>query len=538
MAPRPSLLLALAALFVACKSADDYAADADREAYGLIADQRAQLFDIQEEFSIDPREDSLRQRILRGEDARVQDLDLLDCLEIAAENNRDYQTRRESLYRSALALALQRFNFGWIPAAGADGTVVGAGGTGTSQAFGANGALTRILGSGAVIVADVGLSFLNLASTGDGFDAVSDLGLSVTQPLLRGFGKRIVREPLTQSERNLVYEARSYERFRRTFAIDVTGRVYRIVQQMNVVDNERSNIASLELLRQRNEARSEAGLLSDIEVDQARQDELRSRNRLLDVERDLQQLLDDFKLFLGLPIDTPLTISPQTLDGLLAQGVQDLGLTEGEIIETGLQLRLDRMTTLDRIIDAERQVYITADALRAGLGLDARVEHISASGRPASLNADTTIWAVGLDLDLPIGNLPERNAHRLARIDLQASLRAAQEQADSIRVDLRDSMRLVNTRQQSYELSTVSVELAERRVESAKLSLEAGRASTRDLLEAQEDLLAAQNDATRALIDYSLSRLELYRDMEILVVDEEGVRPDPTLILEPGFIQT
>ena len=127
---------------------------------------------------------------------------------------------------------------------------------------------------------------------------------------------------------------------------------------------------------------------------------------------------------------------------------------------------------------------------------------------------------------------------RLARIDLQASLRSSQEQADTIRVDLRDSMRLVNARQTSYELSTVSVELAERRVESAKLSLEAGRASTRDLLEAQEDLLDAQNDATGALIDYALSRLELYRDMEILVVDEDGVRPDPSLILEPENVQS
>jgi outer membrane protein TolC len=99
-------------------------------------------------------------------------------------------------------------------------------------------------------------------------------------------------------------------------------------------------------------------------------------------------------------------------------------------------------------------------------------------------------------------------------------------------------MRLVRARQQSYEISSRSVELAERRVESAKLSQQAGRASTRDFLEAQEDLLEAQNDATRALIDYALSRLELYRDMEILVVDEDGVRPDFSLILENETVQS
>ncbi len=526
------------ALLPACKTADEYAQAADDDAYGLIADRRAELFDIDEDFSIDPAEDSLRQRILAGETGGVDQLDLVECLEIAAENNREFQTRREGLYRSALALARERFNFGWIPAAGAGGTVSGVGGEGTSHSFGADGVLTRLLGTGAIVMADIGLSFLKLVNTGDGFEAVSDMGLSVTQPLLRGFGKRIVEEPLTQAERTLVYEVRAYERFRRTFSVDVTGRVYRIIQQVNTVENEKKNIATLEILRARNEALSTAGRLSDIEVDQARQDELRSRNRLLDVQRGLDQQLDEFKLFLGIPIETELSLNAETLSELVQEGVEPLELTEDMVVATALSRRLDRLTTLDRVVDSARQVRITADALRAGLAVTAGAGHTSLSGRPASLNADQVSWELGLALNLPIGNLPERNAHRLARIDLQADTRRSEEEADEIRVDLRDSMRSVRTRQQSYEISSISVELAARRVESAQLSLEAGRASTRDLLEAQEDLLAAQNDATQALIDYALARLELYRDMEIIVVDEQGVRADRSLIEGGEAIQS
>ncbi len=535
MTPRITRLTAVLALLGAmagaCKTPAEYAKAEDKAAYGLIEDRRANLFEIDEPFSIDPKLDSLRQRILAGEADSVEELALLDCLEIAAENNREYQTRRESLYRVALNLARERFNFGWIEGAGAGGNVSGLGGTATSQSFGADAAITRILGTGAVIVADVGLSFLKLVNTGDGFDAVSDLGVSVTQPLLRGFGRRIVKEPLTQAERDLVYEVRSFERFRRTFAVDVTGRVYRILQQMNTVQNEQRNIDTLELLRNRNEKLAEAGRLSDIQVDQARQDELRSRNRLLDVQRGLDTALDEFKLFLGLPIETRLTVGSETLEQLIERGVEVLDLEEDQVVETALELRLDRLTVLDRVTDAERQVFITANALQAGLGLTVAANHSSPSGRPGSLNADQVAWTVGLDLDLPLANIPERNSYRVAMINRQASERRAQEQADEILVDLRDSMRLVRTQQLSYEISSTSVELAARRVESAQLSLEAGRASTRDLLEAQEDLLAAQNDATRALIDYALSRLDLYRDMEILVVDEEGVRADFSLVL-------
>ena len=52
--------------------------------------------------------------------------------------------------------------------------------------------------------------------------------------------------------------------------------------------------------------------------------------------------------------------------------------------------------------------------------------------------------------------------------------------------------------------------------------LQAGRADTRDLLEAQEALLQAKNSASSSLIDYNLSRLALFLDMELLRVDENG----------------
>src|SRR5207247_5624988 len=53
---------------------------------------------------------------------------------------------------------------------------------------------------------------------------------TLTQPLLRGFGTEIVREPLTQAERNVTYQVRSFERFRRTFAVRVITAYYRVLQ--------------------------------------------------------------------------------------------------------------------------------------------------------------------------------------------------------------------------------------------------------------------------------------------------------------------
>ncbi|HKB17122.1 MAG TPA: hypothetical protein VKF62_13735, partial [Planctomycetota bacterium] len=61
------------------------------------------------------------------------------------------------------------------------------------------------------------------------------------------------------------------------------------------------------------------------------------------------------------------------------------------------------------------------------------------------------------------------------------------------------------------------------RVESATEMKSAGRANTRELLEAQDALLQAQNSFTSALVDYTVSRLSLFRDLGVLQVSPEGL---------------
>src|SRR5262245_40748619 len=90
---------AAAALACSCRSADDYRKDADVDVHRIVEARRAELLGAPDAFSIDPPADSLRQRVLRGE--RPDDLlalTVVDCLEIGAENSREYQDQREDLY--------------------------------------------------------------------------------------------------------------------------------------------------------------------------------------------------------------------------------------------------------------------------------------------------------------------------------------------------------------------------------------------------------------------------------------------------------
>jgi outer membrane protein TolC len=529
MTPPRFLFCAALLASAACQSPAEHEAAADRAVYALVEARRASLVGDATPFDIAPAPDSLRQRILGGEQVGVDSLGLVECLEIAAENSREVYTRRESLYLVALDLTLERWRLGWIPGlagqAGADGTVTDAG-----EASGSlSPSLSRLLGTGAQIVASIGLTAARSIGLGDEWTTDSAFVLSLTQPLLRGAGRRIVEEPLTQAERDLVYEVRAFERFRRTFAVDVAGSYYRLLQRLDAVTNEEGNFETVRQIRLRNEALAGAGRLSAIQVDQASQDELRSTNRLLETRANLGQALDDFKLTLGLPISVDLGLDHGEFDRLREAGLGALGIPVDDALDFSLSHRLDFLTSLDQVEDARRRVELAADALRAGLDVTVSASSTSAPNRPGTHNLDEVEWVASLGFDLPIDRLPERNAYRSQQIALETTRRAHEQFEDVIRVGIRDTLRAARSTREGFEINENAVALARRRVENARMNLEAGRADTRDILEAQTALLEAQNAATRSLIDFTLARLALYRDMELVSVDASGIQIDDTL---------
>jgi len=520
------MLLGLALGAGSCKSAEQQAAAADKEVYALIEERRAALGSEDRPFTIEPNPNSLRRKLERGEVGVLEPLTLAQCLEIAAENSRDFQTQRENFYLSALDLTLERYRFR-VQTVGAVGAFLSGDGHEATTAGGDAGfGFTKLLGTGAAIIGNIGMSVARDLTRADGWDLITDVGMSITQPLLAGSDPDIVREPLTQAERNVVYSARNYERFRRTYAVDVASRVYRILQQGDQVKNEEVNYENLKALREKNDALADSGRLSQLEVDQAKQDELNSLNRLVEERRNHETLIDSFKLFLGLPVPIQLAIDPAELSRLEGEQLKLFDIDFEKLDELALGSRLDYLSTLDRVDDSLRDVNVAADALRARMNLSSSFNAASDPGKPLEFNADNVDWTARIDADLALDRFPERNNYREALIRVNAARRDAEDESDSIRAQIRALVREAQAAYEGYEIQKLSVTLAERRVEREAMNQDAGRATTRDILEAQEALLGAKNSLTAALINYQISRLALFRDLELLRVDEEGVRFD------------
>ena len=156
-----------------------------------------------------------------------------DAIRIATERNREYKAQRESLFLSALDLGVTRRDFlrpvfdGSIGWEFTDGSSLSYSDV-TSLSIGGS----YLLFNGGRINLSSALSVDN-AGNGPGKDQSSSgsTTISLNQPLLQGAGHDIAFEGLTQAERNLLYDARSFELFRQDFVIGIIDDYYALLSQ-------------------------------------------------------------------------------------------------------------------------------------------------------------------------------------------------------------------------------------------------------------------------------------------------------------------
>ncbi len=601
----PCALLAALAL-AGCRTPAEHRERADQAAMGIIEEHQAKALGRTEPFSIERPQDTFRERLLLdqhlpryspaslGSDAleepehwpetgealeapapfipgdpdEAMPIDLLEALQLAAGNSREYQNQKESVFLTALNLDLERYAFDTTFTGFLEGLLRhddGANETGVqgSGEFGFDKTFETGVGlSGRLIVDLVRL----LSGSRD-----SSLGLfgdaSITVPLLRGSGRHIVTEARTQAERDVVYALLAFEEFKRDYAVQVANGFFSVLQTRDQIVNAEANYNRLVLLVNRTQALYERGRVTGIEVDQARQDLLRAREQWIAAQQRYQTQLDNFKLTLGLPTDARIELDEGELDRLLLAADTILGdagdtdaaatdelklrgdgvggryeIAEARAIELAWENRLDLRIAEGEVEDAQRRVVVAADALRPGLNLigSASVGERRGIGSAGLANArldpsSTGIYSIGLEADLPWSRRAEGLAFRRSLLEVEQSVRNLQALEDQVKLDVRNGLRNLLQQRENYQIRMRALDIAERRVRQAQAFQEAGRAETRDVLEANEDLLNAQNSRVDALVSYRIAELAFQRDLGVLGINERGLWEefDPAAAGEP-----
>ncbi|NGO38132.1 TolC family protein [Limisphaera ngatamarikiensis] len=558
-------LAALVCLGSGCGAAY-YQKAADRAAYAVIREKGPLVPNMEPDFTLErtnlvdleslPINDTVEEFLgpdgINERGARRVNLEA--ALALAVSHSRAYQARKEQLYLSALSLTLTRHNF--VPVFSASGQGRFGGQTERAVRYELDqttGELRPVLsdnlveersvsGSGQIqaawLIRDVGrlsasltTSFLRFLSGGQ--RPSSQLTATFIRPLVRDAGYMQQMEALTQAERQILYDLREFVQYRRDFSVQIASAYYNVLGERDRVRNAWLNLQSSRRNAERTRALAGEGRVTQTDLGRLAQQELSAESAWINAVRSYKQALDNFKLQLGLPLDTPLVLDDHELESLQ---IRHPDISVEDSIRIALAARLDYQNAQDQFVDAERKVQLAANMLKPRVDLTGSVTLRSDPDDTTGLvlpDPGRYSYAAGLDIDPGLDKTSERNAYRAALIARDQAARRVEQLVDEIKLQVRDSWRALDQAKRNYEISEIGVRLAERRVDEQNLLAELGRARAQDLVDAQNDLVNSRNQRTQALVAHTIARLQFWNNLGILYIKDRGQWQEVTHVQLP-----
>lgn len=449
------------------------------------------------------------------------ELDLGGVLKQAQRTSREYLTREEDYLVAAIGLLIERHQ--WSPRLFND-TTVGMDGEGTQGRFenawsviNTLRATKRLPFGGEVEARWVTNWSEQLRRQVSGrYQQSSEVALRATLPLLRGSGEA-AREGLIQAERDLVYEARRFERFRRELLVSIATDYFGLLQFRAQIANQERQLDSLRVFAEGTAARVEAGRVREFEKAIADNQVLIATRRLADLREAYILAVDRFKVRLGLPVDTGLDVKPFELE------LPEPDASLADASRLALEYRLDLQNERDRVDDARRAVSVAKNQLLPDLDLSGSVGVPTSSNDgvegvyfdPEDLNYSAT-----LTLSLPLDRRREGLALRQQMIRLEQSHRNYERSRDNVVVEVRSKLRNVDLARFKLVLAERAVEINRRRVEEQQLNID--QVEPREVVNTQNDLLDSENDRDDAVRELRVAVLEYLLASDQLRVDGDG----------------
>jgi hypothetical protein len=215
----------------------------------------------------------------------------------------------------------------------------------------------------------------------------------------------------------------------------------------------------------------------------------------------------------------------------------NLDESQAAVVQAALTNRLDLMNVRAQLVDAWRQVAIFANALLGTLNVQYHMDTSTPLGlaQPLAFDAHRTRQQLIFNTQLPLVRIQERNSYRASLINFQRARRIVMGAEDRLASDTRNEIRSLRQLEERYRIQQRQVELgylqAENSLDTFKAPSQPGVAAsaanaaalTNQLIQAQNSLYQAQILMTTIWINYLNTRLQLYRDMELMPLDNRGV---------------
>ena len=332
----------------------------------------------------------------------------------------------------------------------------------------------------------------------------ADTTFTVSQPLLRGFGRSVARRGLSAAELRREDAARLQSLSEQQVAVDVAAAYYRVVSQQAFVDVARQSLGRARRLRDASEAKLDAGLVSQLDVLRSQQLVSQAEMQLFDSQSAVEDARDQLTFLMGRDKTEPFTV-----EAIVPRpGLDPIDVTSATAI--ALANRLDLKSRIAASDDAENQIRFSRNQLLPQVDVNfALTRRETAPGFRESFGLDGYKFATFFTIAMPVDRTTQQVEYQSAMIDRERRRREAEtlerQIVDKVKQIVRERERLIR----NVAAAENGVDLSRREVDVAQLRYENGLSNNLDVVTAEAGLLQAESRRIQALADSAVAGLRL-----------------------------
>lgn len=338
----------------------------------------------------------------------------------------------------------------------------------------------------------------------------ADTTLTLSQPLLRGFGSKVARRTLTSAELRRTDADRQQTLTEQQVTVEVASAYYRVVAQRTFVDVAKKSVDRSRRLRDASEAKLDAGLVSQLDVLRSQQLVTQAEIQLFDAQSAEEDARDRLLFLMGrnageaFDVEAVIPKSDEPID-----------------VERAMAVAVDNRVDLKSLVasgaDAEHQVAYARNQLLPQVDVNlAWTRRETADSFARSFGLDRFQFATFFTISMPVDRTPQIIDYQNALIDRDRRRREVTQLQRRISDDVKRAVRERERLVRSLLAAETSVEIGRKEVEVAQLRYERGLSNNLDVITAESSLLGAESRRIAALADSAVSRLSLRALLGIL----------------------
>ena len=348
----------------------------------------------------------------------------------------------------------------------------------------------------------------------------NEFQLSLTQPLLKGFGRMSTEEPILLAGKGRDSAIATLTEEVTFLVADLRNLFVEMRRARAILASRRASVGLAESILAENQAKVSAGLLPPLDLLEA-EVALKSRQRdLLDAEQAAEELRDRLaeQLNLASPPEVILT------DFLRS----DLVLTEEADLAYALTHRPDLLRAEAQGESRRLEATIADERRRPALDLVANYGQKGLAddygqSLDQSLQDDLQNWSVGLIFNYPLGNRQAVGEATRKKYLATSAQRDVERLREFARRELRTAQRQIRLGEVRLQVSSDGVALAAEKLKNLLKRREVGLATTRAVFEGETDLARAQTDLADAEALYD-GAITSYLRARGRLLEHEGIR--------------